>query len=85
MRTDYETAWQDGLTDEQRALLVWLERHKCRLTLTPVGEADGPNEELLLEVQVDQHALVRERGRDLRAVFDRVAGAARTFVTHGAS
>lgn len=44
---------------------------------------DHPHEELLLEVIVDQRALVRERGVYMRTAFATRSNTARIFVPHG--
>jgi hypothetical protein len=76
--------WTQHLTDEQRHTLALLEQHKCRVHGSHVPSAVAPDIiEYLLEIKVDGHALVRERGPDVQAIFDRVATAARVFLTLG--
>ncbi len=76
VRQDIETTWMEDLSARQRERLRWLRDHKCRFEAARVlaaPQGDRP-ETFLLEVFLDNYAVVRERGEDVAEVFDRAVG-----------
>ena len=87
VRADIETTWTDDLSDQQRGRLRWLQRHKCRFeaAVVPASLQDGRPEQLLLEVFLDNYAVVRERGERVPEVFEHAAEKLDELLRFGAS
>lgn len=85
VRHDIETTWTDDLSDQQRERLRSLQDRKCRFEAAVVSAApqDHQAEQFLLEVFLDNYAVVRERGERMGEVFDRAADKTGTLLKFG--
>jgi len=83
MPPDIEITWTEQLSDEQRQQLQWLERRNCRVHVHAVHDGCDLGGDIMMEVHVAGHGLIRERNHDVRIAFDRVTRAATVLVSFG--
>ncbi|WP_245557601.1 hypothetical protein [Deinococcus peraridilitoris] len=75
--------WAEALSEAQREQLQWLRLQKCIVTTTEAAEEPlaGLPAGLLIEVHVDHHIVIKERGSNVPELFRQVYEAAKLFLS----
>ncbi|WP_245557612.1 hypothetical protein [Deinococcus peraridilitoris] len=74
--------WAEALSEAQREQLQWLRSQKCVVIATEAAEEPlaGLPAGLLIEVHVNQHVVIKERGSNVPELFRQVYEAAKLFL-----
>ncbi len=84
MPSDIAQIWTDALSEAQLRQLQWLRDRKCLVEaqLAPADPLRDQPEEVMLEVVVDKHAIVKIRGGDIPEMFDKAFMAAQNLFNY---